>query len=472
MTDLDIYNSLTQNLTSNIASFKSGEKSKNDFNKEIIIQVSLLLNIQNNLEKKNKDIKKKQDRELEKIFKIEEERKKKIKLIKKRVDDSSDEEIEDDNNPLYYLINPTLQSYIPMSQISICLESKFENNENNKLIMDENCLFNKNIKNNKTNNLNNNNIIKYDKENSISNFEETSILSMKNLLYNKEKEYESYINLIEKNDKIEYYFLNEKNTNELNSFNEINFNINNNNEEFNFEKDYNLLINTIHERTLTISIGGFINVSNSKLNESQIPSLSKIKNSRTDSFNNEFESQFKKHMNLKNYNYYTKNMNSTYLRKMLDNYNKIKSISQKTFLCEDKMFLNLTKISLLKRGISDKKLYEDTLRNLVYKGHQCNFENYLNCFLKILKLSDDNLIIKYKFLLYLMIDDDDEKISLNLLQDYYNQMLCNKLIYDEDICSDIAKNLVNKYNSLYKGNYTDFSLRNILIILETFFEHK
>ncbi len=189
MTDLDIYNSLTQNLTSNIASFKSGEKSKNDFNKEIIIQVSLLLNIQNNLEKKNKDIKKKQDRELEKIFKIEEERKKKIKLIKKRVDDSSDEEIEDDNNPLYYLINPTLQSYIPMSQISICLESKFENNENNKLIMDENCLFNKNIKNNKTNNLNNNNIIKYDKENSISNFEETSILSMKNLLYNKEKEY-------------------------------------------------------------------------------------------------------------------------------------------------------------------------------------------------------------------------------------------------------------------------------------------
>ncbi len=52
MTELDIFISLTQNLTSNIASFKSGEKSKNDFNKEIIIQVSLLLNIQNNLEKK------------------------------------------------------------------------------------------------------------------------------------------------------------------------------------------------------------------------------------------------------------------------------------------------------------------------------------------------------------------------------------------------------------------------------------
>ena len=132
MTELDIYNSLTQNLTSNIASFKSGEKDKKEFNKEMIIQVSLLLNIQNELEKKNKEIKKKQDLELEKIFKIEEERKNKIKLIKKKVDDSSEEEIEDDDNPLYYLINPTLQSYIPMSQISICLENKFENNENNK----------------------------------------------------------------------------------------------------------------------------------------------------------------------------------------------------------------------------------------------------------------------------------------------------------------------------------------------------
>ena len=80
MTELDIYNSITQSLTSNISSFKSGEKNKNEFNKEMIIQVSLLLNIQNELEKKNKEIKKKQDLELEKIFKIEEEKKKKIKI--------------------------------------------------------------------------------------------------------------------------------------------------------------------------------------------------------------------------------------------------------------------------------------------------------------------------------------------------------------------------------------------------------
>ena len=71
-----------------------------------------------------------------------------------------------------------------------------------------------------------------------------------------------------------------------------------------------------------------------------------------------------------------------------------------------------------------------------------------------------------------MINDDDEKISLDQLKEYYNQMLTNKMIYDEDFCSDIAKNLVNKYNSLYRVNYTNFSVRNILLILETFFEHK
>ena len=52
MTDVELYNSLTQNLTSNISSFVSGEKSIRDFNKEIIIQVSLLLDIQDNLTKK------------------------------------------------------------------------------------------------------------------------------------------------------------------------------------------------------------------------------------------------------------------------------------------------------------------------------------------------------------------------------------------------------------------------------------
>ena len=77
MTDVDLYNSLTQSLTSNISSFISGERNKNDFNKQMIIQVSLLLDIQNNLINKNQEIKKLQDIEIEKILKEEEKNKKK-----------------------------------------------------------------------------------------------------------------------------------------------------------------------------------------------------------------------------------------------------------------------------------------------------------------------------------------------------------------------------------------------------------
>ena len=165
-------------------------------------------------------------------------------------------------------------------------------------------------------------------------------------------------------------------------------------------------------------------------------------------------------------------MSNLYLRKMLDNYTKIKTISDKTLYCEDKMFLNLTKIFLLKNGISEKKIYEDTLRNLVYKGNKCNFESFLSCFLKILKLSDDYSIIKFKFLLYLFLDENSEEINLNQLKQYYNEMLLNKLIYDEDICNDIAENLISKYNNLYKGNNNVFIVRNLLFVIESFFEHK
>ena len=136
------------------------------------------------------------------------------------------------------------------------------------------------------------------------------------------------------------------------------------------------------------------------------------------------------------------------------------------------MFLNLTKIYLLQGGISDKKIYEDTLRNLVYKGENCDFESFLNCFLKILKLEDDNLIIKYKFLLYILVDENKEKITLNQLKQYCNEILKCKMVYDEDIYDEIRTKIINKYNSLYKGEYQVFSLRNIFLILETFFENK
>ena len=447
MTDVELYNSLTQNLTSNISSFVSGEKSIKDFNKEIIILVSLLLDIQDNLTKKNKEIKQIQDKELEKIF-VKEEKKKKIKLLRRRNDESSDEEINDEDNPLTILINPTLQSYIPLSQISFSFEHKLLNKDEN-------------FENDKINS----------KEENILKFSQSAILPIKNINYNKKIEYESYINLLNEEEKLENYNNKKEKTNfDLISINKILFeNQNKNEEEIIF--DNNLLYEM--QRTLTTSLGGIINnnSNNLNLNDFQRKTSSIKKNYRTDSYNFEYE-QFKKDLSISTFTYYNKKMSNLYLRKMLDNYTKIKTISDKTLYCEDKMFLNLTKIFLLKNGISEKKIYEDTLRNLVYKGNKCNFESFLNCFSKILKLSDDYSIIKFKFLLYLFLDENSEEINLNQLKQYYNEMLLNKLIYDEDICNDIAENLISKYNNLYKGNNNVFIVRNLLFVIESFFEHK
>ena len=103
------------------------------------------------------------------------------------------------------------------------------------------------------------------------------------------------------------------------------------------------------------------------------------------SVNNIYESEFKNHLSNKIFDYYSKQMHITYLRRLLDIYLQIKNKSNLASFCEERMFLNLTKMYLLKIGISDKKIYEDTLRNLVYKGEKCDFESFLNCFLKILK---------------------------------------------------------------------------------------
>ena len=447
MTDVELYNSLTQNLTSNISSFVSGEKSIKDFNKEIIILVSLLLDIQDNLTKKNKEIKQIQDKELEKIF-VKEEKKKKIKLLRRRNDESSDEEINDEDNPLTILINPTLQSYIPLSQISFSFEHKLLNKDEN-------------FENDKINS----------KEENILKFSQSAILPIKNINYNKKLEYESYINLLNEEEKLENYNNKKEKTNfDLISINKILFeNQNKNEEEIIF--DNNLLYEM--QRTLTTSLGGIINnnSNNLNLNDFQRKTSSIKKNYRTDSYNFEYE-QFKKDLSISTFTYYNKKMSNLYLRKMLDNYTKIKTISDKTLYCEDKMFLNLTKIYLLKGGISDKKLYEDTLRNLVYKGENCDFESFLNCFLKILRLEDEQLIIKYKFLLYILADENKEEITLNQLKQYCNEILKCKMIYDEDLYNEIRTKIINKYNSLYKGEYQVFSLRNILLILETFFENK
>ena len=435
MTEISICSSITQSITNDIALFKNNEKSKEDFNKDLIIKMSLLLNLSKELESKNETLLKNQEKEIERLLREDEE--KKILFPKNKRDpfESSDDENDEEDYILNILTNPILQVYIPMGQISFSLEDTILVKHKGKLIIDENLI----NKKKELNEDNENNIIDLS-------FEEPIII-----LDNKKNDNEKdYISLLSNNDDdLNNNFDNKDNINlkDLESDDPIIFLNDKNKNDIPYiqtKKNYTISLNNDFKKIEKYSQGDFVILNNN--------------------------SYFK--LPLKIYDFYIKQMHLTYLNKMFEIYNKIKTKSEIAKYCEEKMFLNLTKIYLLQGGISDKKIYEDTLRNLVYKGENCDFESFLNCFLKILKLEDDNLIIKYKFLLYILVDENKEKITLNQLKQYCNEILKCKMVYDEDIYDEIRTKIINKYNSLYKGEYQVFSLRNIFLILETFFENK
>ena len=97
MTEINIYSSITQSITNDVALFKNNEKSKSEFNKDLIIKMSLLLNLSKELKTKNESLIKNQKKELEKKFKEEEEKKVLHPKNKRDPFESSDEENNDED---------------------------------------------------------------------------------------------------------------------------------------------------------------------------------------------------------------------------------------------------------------------------------------------------------------------------------------------------------------------------------------
>ena len=186
---------------------------------------------------------------------------------------------------------------------------------------------------------------------------------------------------------------------------------------------------------------------------------------------NLYKNEFKNILSEKIFNYYINYMNFDYLKYMLVIYTKIKNKSMSMTMLEDKMFLNLIKIFILHVGISDKKTYEDILRNLVYKTN-ITFENFLEIFLKILKMNEEFLITKMKFLLCMIDYDENNIIQLKQIFVFFN-FLKTKLLFDNEIYTDITNNLIPRYKILYpNSDGKSFNIKKIFIILETFFENR
>ena len=56
MTDINIYTSITQSITNDVALFKNNEKNITELNKDMIIKMCLLLNLSKEVVEKNEKI--------------------------------------------------------------------------------------------------------------------------------------------------------------------------------------------------------------------------------------------------------------------------------------------------------------------------------------------------------------------------------------------------------------------------------
>lgn len=170
---------------------------------------------------------------------------------------------------------------------------------------------------------------------------------------------------------------------------------------------------------------------------------------------------------------YLQDMNEYYLDYMLHHFNAIGdcTIAAKHF--EAEMMIKQYKKFLLKLGISEKEIYEDILRNVIYKNKEFgtpNFENFLSYFNKLLKIKNETKFIKYNFLLKIICQDlDEEYVDINHIYKFFNLIRC-KMVYEPNIYNLLKEHLISNYYRLYGNKDSSvFRIIGISTVLEEFF---
>ena len=480
MTEIQMINSMNQSIINKLTEFKNKEIKKNDLNSFMLLNLCHILKTTNKIKTKNEKIQKKQDIEIQKSLS-------KIKSYNGKISFNS-KELE--SKPVMKKIyNPTLESYIPISEISYSTEIQFYKKDSDKCNYNESLLFTKKEKK------------ELENEEKEIDYYEPPIIFLKNDNYlkkikneKKEKKSKNCINIIknDENDLIELInkddedlFIKEENEYKNLLFYELTNSFDDENKDELGIDDIGLDFKKIESFFYLDDI--FINQKSNRRNSSQFynnnfssisssTSFGSHNTSRGESkllINKEiYTSEFQNYMSLDCFNKYCEEMSIDYLRYMLVIYSNAISYSKKCFFCEEKMFLNLIKIFILKIGISYKKLYDKIIQKLLNNKEKIyDFENFIKCFSIILKLKEKNSILKYKFIISLFrFGEEDINIKhINI----FLQLIKGKMIYDADLYDEFRHNLLNRYDKIYpKEIGTNFKFNNILICLESFFDKK
>ena len=106
---------------------------------------------------------------------------------------------------------------------------------------------------------------------------------------------------------------------------------------------------------------------------------------------------------------YIKYMNVLYQKMLKKSNEKINEANNQNKTLN---FINQFKSFILDIGISDKKFYEQCIREIIYNKSELTFREFLECFKKLVNLKFDQIFLKYKFLLNIVDREDDEYLQM------------------------------------------------------------
>ena len=363
MTEIQIMTAMNQSVINKITEFKNKEIKKEELNNFMFANLSYILTQRKKIKKRNEKIKKDQDIEVKKALA-------KVKSFNGILVFNSDEL---ESKPIMNkLVNPTLDVYIPLSEISYTTEMKMYNESSGTNLFNEEIL----VKNQEQIEIEIDD--KEDKEEKQILFEEPPITFIKfqndfqKIQYGDEYANAMSDKLIQIINKSDEDLINKKEGNDeyntnlfyelISSFDE------GDKEEFNYsgiDLDFKKFKSTFYLDDYNLNRKSYKR--NSYENYINLSSFSKSTSS--DSYSrsvggslvvskNVYESEFANYMTHDAFKKNVKHMSIDYLRYMLILYSDTMSKSKKFFYCEEKMFLSCMKSFLLKIGVSSKKLYE------------------------------------------------------------------------------------------------------------------
>ena len=174
---------------------------------------------------------------------------------------------------------------------------------------------------------------------------------------------------------------------------------------------------------------------------------------------------------------YLSNMNKDYLLVMHQHYDKITSLLEIVgFLhLNTYEYLKLYKSFLFQNGISVNDIYQQLTRKLVFDQKTFSFEEFIKSFNPILHLTQQDGIVKSKFLLNIINTDDREYYDTKDIEMFISFLKC-RYVFEKNIIDEIAKNLIQRYILLYYNleereniNREQFNIKKLNLVLETFY---